>query len=71
VLQELMTWIDQRPVWAVVATSFVVGSLLGVVLRLARRGKWEEKERREAEKEAARAAKDHASGAPPVASSGA
>jgi len=51
-----MAWIDQRPVWGVVATSFAVGALVGVVLRLARRGKWEEKERREAEKEAARAA---------------
>jgi hypothetical protein len=57
VLRALTDWIDQFPVWGVVATAFVVGSALGVALRIARRGKWEEKERREIEREAAKAAK--------------
>lgn len=56
-LRAMTDWIDQFPIWGVVATAFVVGALLGVVLRMARRGKWEEKERREVEREAAKAAK--------------
>ncbi|MSR47752.1 MAG: hypothetical protein EXS13_11945 [Planctomycetes bacterium] len=55
-LRALTDWIDSFPVWAVVAAAFAVGSLVGVALRIARKGKWEEKERLEAAKEAKRAA---------------
>lgn len=51
-LQALTDWIDSFPVWAVVAACFALGATLGVILRIARRGKWQEKERRAAAKEA-------------------
>ena len=63
-LRALTDWIDSFPVWTVVATAFVVGSLVGVVLRIARKGKWEEKERREVAKEAKRAANSAGATAP-------
>ena len=55
-LQALTDWIDSFPVWAVVAACFALGATLGVILRIARRGKWQEKERIAAEKEAKAAA---------------
>jgi len=40
----LMDWIDQFPWWAVTLVSFGAGALLGLVLRTARKGKYESKE---------------------------
>ncbi len=44
-MKALTDWIDGFPVWGVVATSFALGIALGIVLRFARKGKYEEKER--------------------------
>ncbi len=48
-MKALTDWIDGFPVWGVVATAFVLGTLLGIVLRFARKGKYEDKERGAAE----------------------
>jgi hypothetical protein len=37
-------WIDGFPWWAVAVASFAAGALLGVILRVSRRGKYEAKE---------------------------
>jgi hypothetical protein len=34
-------WIDSFPWWAVALTSFAAGTLVGLVLRFARKGKYE------------------------------
>ncbi len=63
-MKSLTDWIDGFHWGAVAATAFAIGSLLGVALRIARKGKWEEKERREAAKEARRAATSAGATAP-------
>jgi len=40
----VIDWIDSFPWWAVAAVSFAAGALLGLVLRTARKGKYESKE---------------------------
>lgn len=47
-MERLTEWIDGFPVWAVVAASFVLGTAVGIALRIARRSKWQEKERQAA-----------------------
>lgn len=49
VIRTMTDWIDSFPVWGVVAVCFALGCALGLVLRTARRGKYEEKEQGAAE----------------------
>jgi hypothetical protein len=37
-------WLDSVPWWSIAAVSFVLGALLGQVLRVARRSKYESRE---------------------------
>ena len=43
-VKDALAWIDDRVAF-VVAASFVLGSIVGVAMKIARKGKYEEKER--------------------------
>ena len=44
-LKQLLSWIDARPVPLVVLVAFALGSALGIAMKIARKGKYEEKEK--------------------------